>query len=101
MSFTIAREVVPMKTYGEFSVGIEQKPEIVYVTFTAVGLTFMSLLDGVYKSGARYDVTIDGTQGSGNYYYEFEYTGEGSPLEQAEIALKEHMKSQEEDKTQS
>ncbi|HBE9152284.1 hypothetical protein [Serratia fonticola] len=92
MSFTISKKIVPVKTYSEFSVGIEQESEIVNVTFTAVGLTFMSLIDGVYKSGARYDVTIDGTQGSGNYYHEFEYTGEGSPLEQAEKSLEKALR---------
>ncbi|MEW9344360.1 hypothetical protein AB2709_14425 [Klebsiella quasipneumoniae] len=87
MSFTLQKTVTPVKTYpslrGAAINGEEESHAVVY------SVTSVSLSGN--HAYAEYTVTPEGASFSGNGVFEFTYSGEGNPTEEAERKLKDYL----------
>lgn len=88
MSFSLQVTVTPVKQYNSLlGAAIMGTPETLNVVYTITGIS--SLMDNL--GVASYTVTPEGSAMDGNGIIEFEYSGTGNPLVEAETALKKSL----------
>ncbi|HDX9111845.1 TPA: hypothetical protein RQO74_000283 [Klebsiella michiganensis] len=84
MSFTVNKSVNKITTYPEFGSESEVTQESIDLTFTPQRLL---TLDANGSALVVFDVDLPGAS-TGSYHFRFDYSGSGSPIEEAEAALK-------------
>ncbi|WP_373630192.1 hypothetical protein AAHU43_19665 [Klebsiella variicola subsp. variicola] len=84
MSFTITQNVKKVVSYPEFGASNDIVTENVTVTYSASRVVS---LDSSGAAQVIFDVSVDGAKTIGTYVYSFEYSGTGSPIEEAERSL--------------
>ena len=80
MSFTVTKSIKCIASYPEFGAESEVTTIEKLVTFYARQVVF--------------DVGIDGASVKGVYYHSFTYSGTGSPIEEAELSLKDSLNAE-------
>lgn len=85
MSFTVKTTVSVVKFYPEFQVSNEPSTEDKDVTYSAQSITSLTSDAGT----AIFGIQIEGVSQRGTLVFDFPYSGNGNPLTEAEIALKE------------
>ncbi|WP_142478575.1 hypothetical protein [Klebsiella oxytoca] len=91
MSFTTEMTVRPVKVYHQLlGAAIHGEEEVLKVTYAVTSLVQLTGTTGV----AEYTVTPEGAELTGTGSIEFEYSGKGNPLEEAEEALRESLSVQ-------
>lgn len=88
MSFTKQMTVKPVKVYHQLlGAAIQGEEEVINVTYTVTSLVSLTGTTGI----AEYTVMPDGADLEGCGNIEFEYSGTGNPLKEAEEELKESL----------
>lgn len=91
MSFTKQMTVKPVKVFHPLlGAAIQGEEEVLSVTYTVTSLVQLTGTTGV----AEYTVMPEGAELAGTGSIEFEYSGKGNPLEEAEEALRESLSIQ-------
>lgn len=90
MSFTVTKSIKCIASYPEFGAESEVTTIEKLVTFTARQVVS---LDAENNAQVLFDVEVDGASIPGVYYHSFSYSGTGSPIEEAEAALKASLSS--------
>ncbi|WP_374746600.1 hypothetical protein AAHX80_27070 [Klebsiella variicola subsp. variicola] len=86
MSFTVTKSIKCIASYPEFGAESEVTTIDKLVTFSARQVIS---LDAENNAQVLFDVEVDGASITGVYYHSFSYSGTGSPIEEAELSLKE------------
>lgn len=90
MSFSLQVTVTPVKQYNSLlGAAIMGTPETLNVVYTVTGISSLIGNAGV----ASYTVSPEGSAMDGNGIIEFEYSGTGNPLVEAENALQKSLTS--------
>ncbi|HHT0212114.1 TPA: hypothetical protein ACTW3P_001839 [Klebsiella michiganensis] len=91
MSFTMKMSVRPVKVYHQLlGAAIQGEEEVLKVTYTVTSLVQLTGTTGV----AEYTVMPEGAELAGSGSIEFEYSGNGNPLDEAEGALRQSLSVQ-------
>ncbi|MFK1621071.1 hypothetical protein [Klebsiella pneumoniae] len=85
MSFSVEKTVAPIKSYPSLmGAAIRGARETLTVTYAVTSIISLMGSTGI----AEYSVTPEGADFSGTSTIEFQYSGTGNPLDEAEEALK-------------
>lgn len=85
MSFSVEKTVAPVKSYPSLmGAAIRGERETLTVVYAVTSIISLVGNNGI----AEYSVTPEGADLSGTGTIEFQYSGTGNPLEEAELALK-------------
>lgn len=88
MSFTINKVVTPIKTYPSLmGAAVRGDTETLSVEYSVTSIVSLAGNTGI----AEYSVTPDGADLPGMGTIDFQYSGVGNPLDEAEKALKERV----------
>ncbi|MCI7948855.1 hypothetical protein [Klebsiella pneumoniae] len=90
MSFTITQNIKRITNYPEFGASdaiSEIEADVTYNPSRVVGI------DSGGAAQVLFEVSVNGSENVGSYFYSFEYSGQGNPLEEAGDKLKEHLSS--------
>lgn len=90
MSFTVTKSVKCVASYPEYGAESEVITVDKMVTFSARQVVS---LDAENNAQVLFDVEVEGASVTGSYYYSFTYSGTGSPIEEAELSLKDRIKT--------
>lgn len=88
MSFTVTKSIKCITSYPEFGAESEVTTIEKLVTFYARQVVS---LDAENNAQVIFDVEVDGASITGVYYHSFTYSGDGSPIEEAESTLRESL----------
>ncbi|HHT2604070.1 TPA: hypothetical protein ACTYR5_000443 [Raoultella ornithinolytica] len=91
MSFTVTKSIKCIASYPEFGAESEVTTIEKLVTFYARQVVS---LDAENNAQVLFDVEVDGASIAGVYYHYFAYSGTGSPIEEAELSLKNSFNSE-------
>ncbi|HCU0663612.1 TPA: hypothetical protein M2P59_000592 [Klebsiella variicola] len=91
MSFTVTKSIKCIASYPEFGAESEVTTIEKLVTFYARQVVS---LDAENNAQVLFDVEVDGASIAGVYYHSFAYSGTGSPIEEAELSLKNSFNSE-------
>ena len=91
MSFTVTKSIKCIASYPEFGAESEVTTIEKLVTFYARQVVS---LDAENNDQVLFDVEVDGASIAGVYYHSFAYSGTGSPIEEAELSLKNSFNSE-------
>ncbi|EOW0019746.1 Uncharacterised protein [Klebsiella variicola] len=91
MSFTVTKSIKCIASYPEFGAESEVTTIEKLVTFYARQVVS---LDAENNAQVVFDVGIDGASVKGVYYHSFTYSGTGSPIEEAELSLKDSLNAE-------
>lgn len=86
MSFTISKSVTPVKKYIELG-GMEVQGDSETIEITVAIDAVVSITES-NQCTVRYSFSTPVSSLSGSDFFEFAYSGTGSPIEEAESALK-------------
>ncbi|HBW2812212.1 TPA: hypothetical protein MEW06_001567 [Klebsiella pneumoniae] len=85
MSFSVEKTVAPVKSYPSLmGAAIRGEREALSVVYAVTSIISLAGSTGI----AEYSVTPEGAELSGMGTIEFQYSGTGNPLDEAEEALK-------------
>ncbi|CAH5317439.1 MULTISPECIES: hypothetical protein [Klebsiella] len=88
MSFSVKKSVAGVKNYPSLmGAAIRGERETLTVVYAVTSIISLAGSTGL----AEYSVTPEGAELSGAGRIEFEYSGKGNPLDEAEEALKESL----------
>lgn len=91
MSFTVTKSIRCIASYPEFGAESEVTTIEKLVTFYARQVVS---LDAGNNAQVLFDVEVDGATVQGVYYHSFTYSGTGSPIEEAELSLKDSLNAE-------
>ena len=91
MSFTVTKSIKCISSYPEYGAESEIATIDKLVTFYARQVVS---LDAENNAQVLFDVEVDGASIAGVYYHSFAYSGTGSPIEEAELSLKNSFNSE-------
>lgn len=87
MLFTIKQNVKKIVNYPEFGASdsiVEVECDVTYSPSRIVGI------DASGAAQVLFDVSVNGSENFGSYFYSFDYSGLGNPLEEAMNKLQAH-----------
>jgi hypothetical protein len=87
MSFTINQQLKAIKLCSDLGLTLSEGSERFNITYTARSLISLSGSTAI----VCFSTKAEGREEAGLYNYEFEYSGAGSPLVEAEAALRANL----------
>ncbi|WPJ48981.1 hypothetical protein RCIP0012_00205 [Klebsiella phage RCIP0012] len=91
MSFTVTKSIKCISSYPEYGAESEISTVDKLVKFSARQVVS---LDAENNAQVLFDVEVDGATVQGVYYHSFTYSGTGSPIEEAELSLKDSLNTE-------
>ncbi|HBR2884694.1 TPA: hypothetical protein L9Q94_004349 [Klebsiella pneumoniae] len=91
MSFTVTKSIKCIASYPEFGAESEIATVDKLVKFSARQVVS---LDAANNAQVVFDVSVEGASIAGVYYHSFAYSGTGSPIEEAELSLKDSLNAE-------
>ncbi|HHI1665168.1 TPA: hypothetical protein ACQ8SJ_004781 [Klebsiella pneumoniae] len=91
MSFTVTKSVKCIASYPEYGAESEIATVDKLVKFSARQVVS---LDAANNAQVVFDVSVEGASIAGVYYHSFAYSGTGSPIEEAELSLKDSLNAE-------
>lgn len=91
MSFTVTKSIKCIASYPEYGAESEIATVDKLVEFSARQVVS---LDAANNAQVVFDVSVKGASIAGVYYHSFAYSGTGSPIEEAELSLKDSLNAE-------